>query len=221
MKVCIDAGHGGYDPGAVANGLVEKNLNLQVANLLSNKLKQQGFDIVMIREVDKYVDLDERCNIANKNKCDIVASVHHNAGGGKGYEVIHSVVGGDSKKLAELVAIEFEAIGQKPHGYGIYRKTDANGKDYFCVIRETKMPAIITEFAYLDSDDYKKIDVAKEAQAIANAIIKFAGKKVEKVDKKLEEIIKETATNPDDWMTFFKMLQYLPLLIEKIGNKNK
>jgi len=79
-KVCIDAGHGGFDPGAVGlNGLKEKYINLQIAKKVKDNLKEVGIEVVMTRMTDIFISLSERCAISNQNKCDLFVSIHANA----------------------------------------------------------------------------------------------------------------------------------------------
>lgn len=179
MRICIDAGHGGHDSGAVFGNLIEKNINLNVAKFLKEELARHGIDVVMTRENDVYLDLAERSKVSNDNKCDYFVSVHHNAGGGDRGEVIYAYSKPDSKKLAELVSQEFKAIGQSQ--VNTYYRLNSSGTDYYGVIRMTKAPAIITEFCFLDNvNDNKIVDSIEEqkaqAVAIAKAILKMIGK---------------------------------------------
>jgi N-acetylmuramoyl-L-alanine amidase len=178
-KIWIDPGHGGTDPGAVANGIVEKNINLIVGLKLKELLEQKNIQVGITRTDDTYYSLTKRCDLANDFKADLFISVHHNAGKGDGYEVIHSIVYGVGKKLADIVAQKFAELGQNPHGSkAVYSRKGENG-DYYAVIRGTKMPAIITEFAFIDTVDVKVVDsnekLYKEAQAIHEAICKYLG----------------------------------------------
>ena len=77
----IDAGHGGKDPGAMANGAKEKNINLAVA-LAFGKMVEQNckyVKVVYTRKTDVFVELNERARIANKAKADLFISIHTNA----------------------------------------------------------------------------------------------------------------------------------------------
>ena len=79
-RIVIDPGHGGKDPGAVGpTGLYEKDVNLTVSRLLRDNLQAKGYEVVMTRDTDVFVDLLERSAIANKNKADLFISVHANA----------------------------------------------------------------------------------------------------------------------------------------------
>jgi N-acetylmuramoyl-L-alanine amidase len=80
QKIVIDAGHGGRDPGAVGpNGLKEKDVTLALAKRLKPALEEKGYQVIMTRETDVYVDLPERTAIANDNSADLFISIHTNA----------------------------------------------------------------------------------------------------------------------------------------------
>ena len=79
-RVVIDAGHGGHDPGAQANGVNEAELTLDVASRLSRLLqKQPGVEVVMTRDTDVFIPLEERTAIANREGADLFLSIHANA----------------------------------------------------------------------------------------------------------------------------------------------
>jgi N-acetylmuramoyl-L-alanine amidase len=79
-RIVIDAGHGGHDPGAQSNGLNEAELTLDVALRLSRLLqKQPGVEVVMTRDTDMFVPLEERTAIANREGADLFLSIHANA----------------------------------------------------------------------------------------------------------------------------------------------
>ncbi len=169
-RIWIDPGHGGSDPGAAANGVVEKVINLIVAMELTRLLKKAGFIVGISRTNDLFVGLTERCQMANQFGADIFVSVHHNAGGGDGYECIHSIHHGAGADLAHEIADAFGKLGQNPHGAkAVYSREGQHG-DYYAVIRQTNMPAVITEYAFLDSPDVKAVDTTGELLAEANAI---------------------------------------------------
>lgn len=187
-KVFIDPGHGGSDSGAVAFGLVEKEINLIVAKELKKLLLNAGFEVKLSRETDAYVGLRERANMANEWNADIVISIHHNASGGDGWEIIFSMMKGkkeQSLKLANCIGKEFSLIGQNPRKFSIYTKESVNypGNDYFTVLRYSNMPCVITEFAFIDSDDRFIIDteeeLKKEAEAHFLGICGYFSKKIE------------------------------------------
>lgn len=81
FTVVIDAGHGGHDTGAVDNGVKEKDINLGVAKKLASMIdkKMKGAKVVMTRADDKFISLQERANIANRNRGDLFVSIHTNS----------------------------------------------------------------------------------------------------------------------------------------------
>lgn len=77
--VAVDPGHGGKDPGAMGNGLKEKDINLQVALRLKEVLGAYGVDVRLTREDDRYLKLSERTQLANQWKADLFLSLHCNS----------------------------------------------------------------------------------------------------------------------------------------------
>ena len=77
--IVVDPGHGGKDPGAAANGVTEKNINLAVGIELAKALTARGYNVVMTRQTDIYLKLQERTDIANNVNADLFVSVHINA----------------------------------------------------------------------------------------------------------------------------------------------
>jgi N-acetylmuramoyl-L-alanine amidase len=172
MKFCIDAGHGGTQTGAIGNGIIEKNINLFVVLEVKRLLEAYGQEVFMTRLTDTEVALQERCDISNHSNVDRFISIHHNANNGKttGAEIYHSVNGGEGKVLAEIMAKEFEKLGRKVKVLARESETTPN-TDYYYVIKHTNAPAIISEFAYIDSLDYINVDTASELILEANAIV--------------------------------------------------
>ncbi len=79
-RVVVDAGHGGRDTGAIGpNGTREKDVALTIAKKVAARLKRLGFQVVMTRDRDVFVPLDERTRIANEARADLFVSIHCNA----------------------------------------------------------------------------------------------------------------------------------------------
>jgi N-acetylmuramoyl-L-alanine amidase len=100
--IMIDPGHGGKDPGAVANGLREKDINLRMARILGAMLKQQGFEVHYTRTTDKFIPLEERTAMANARNADLFISVHCNAykdTSAKGFEVYYLNLATDAQAV--------------------------------------------------------------------------------------------------------------------------
>ena len=101
-KVYIGVGHGGSDSGAVKY-LVEKDINLYMAKACRDYLKENGVETYISREDDSYCSLRKKINEANALKVDFAIDIHNNAGGGDGFEVFHSVVGGKGIDFAKNI----------------------------------------------------------------------------------------------------------------------
>lgn len=180
-RIWIDAGHGGSDPGASAFGLVEKLINLVMAIACQKELERHGVVVGMTRLTDKYYTLEERCKMANDFLADYVVSIHNNAGKGDRGEVIHSVNNGKGLELANKIGARIKAeTGQTIVKIYSRPSTKNPKKDYYTMIADTNMPAVISEGAFLDNDmDNNAIDTVAEQQdfgvAIAHGILNQLG----------------------------------------------
>lgn len=96
-KIVIDAGHGGNDPGASGNGIIEKNLTLEISKYMYERFKELGIPVKLIRSTDETISPSERVkrilDAYGNNKNVIVISNHINAGGGASFYVIKLCVG--------------------------------------------------------------------------------------------------------------------------------
>ncbi len=169
--VCLDAGHGGSDPGACYGKLIEKHIVLIATLSCREVLTEHGVQVLLTRSSDKYVGLSERAQIANLAKAIYFVSIHCNAGKGDRGEVISSIYRGKGLQLSNNIAKEMKAIGQDV--VKEYTKKGSGGTDYYAVIRETNMDAVIVECAFLDNTtDNKIIDTIAEQEAFGVAIAK-------------------------------------------------
>ena len=168
-KVYIGVGHGGKDPGAVKY-LVEKDINLKMALACEKFLNANGVETKISRDIDKEVSIATKVNEANSWGADLALDIHNNAGGGDGAEVYHSINYGTGKVLADNILDEVKKIGQNSRGAKI--KKGSNG-DYFGFIRNTTMPAVITECVFVDNQaDASQADTDAECKAFGEAIAK-------------------------------------------------
>ena len=170
-KVFINAGHGGNAPGAVSNGLKEKDVNLTIALSCEEELKRHGVEVKMQRTTDMGTSSDVIASNCNNYHPDLAVDIHNNAGGGDGAEVFYSYKGGVDKTLAANILNEMTASGQNSRG----AKTKRNvwGRDYFHFIREIFFPSVIVECAFLDNkNDVQIIDTEAEQKAMGVAIAK-------------------------------------------------
>lgn len=239
ITIVCDPGHGGTEPGASANGYIEKDLNLKTALLLKEKLEQyKDVKVILTRGTDISLSLKERGDIAKQNKADMLISVHFNSytSTAKGFEVIYSYNSMESKAIAESVFNEVIKLGLYPRG--VWTKKSGHGEyNYYGILRNTApIPAIIVEGLFLtNTEDVKFLKKAEFLDNLANAycqgIVKYFGLNVNYMT--WQEILQKLSANPQDWEkainTMVKLakeanigeldiFQYLPDLIEKIYN---
>ncbi len=79
--IIVDAGHGGHDGGAVANGVIEKNMALDVAQRLKRELEAAGLRVLMTRSKDNFLELEDRAALAGKYQASAFVSIHLNTDG--------------------------------------------------------------------------------------------------------------------------------------------
>lgn len=181
-KVFIGVGHGGSDPGAVANNVKEKDLNLSIALACRDLLVKHGVSVKLSRTKDENDNISEEVAECNAYAPDLAVDIHNNAGGGDGGEVFYHHGGGKGKTLAENILTEIVKVGQNSRG--IKTKTNSNGKDYYAFIRNTSCPAVIVECAFVDNASDLKI-LSSESQrksmgeAIAKGILKTLGVEIQ------------------------------------------
>lgn len=205
-KICIDPGHGGKDPGASGpTGLKEKDVNLDISLRLQKDLVELGATVVMTRSKDTQVgkpgstssqELQARCDVANKAKADVFVCVHNNAltdPKKSGMEVyIVRQAGTRTKRLAGTVYDHLKSSLQtKPNGI-----LEAG----FYVLKYTKMPAVLTEIAYMSNPqeeallktaDFKE----KAAQAIADGVVDYFKNPTGALDPAREDLKPRPATD--------------------------
>ena len=185
--VFLDPGHGGRDPGAVYNGLREKDLNMSIYRKLRSELEKLGYTVLTSRDSDVYVDyVTERSEMVNKTDADLFISIHFNATGVPGanrsgvetyiYEPdddikprINKVAHDDptrlseSKRLADNIHNSIVSVaGANDRG--------VHGSNY-AVLRETAKPAVLLELGYMDSPEYKKISDDKYQNKLVEGIV--------------------------------------------------
>jgi N-acetylmuramoyl-L-alanine amidase len=166
-KVFIDAGHGGKDPGAVGNGLKEKDIALAVSLGIKQRLESQydGVSVTLSRSTDKFLELKERTDLANKIGADALVSIHCNAGGGAGGFESFRYTTASKASIALQNILHVEIVNRlKPFGV-IDRGTKSKNLH---MVRESKMTAVLTENLFIDVlSDANRLKRAE----IINAII--------------------------------------------------
>ena len=155
-KIYLDAGHGGKDPGACGNGLRECDVTLDVTLKVRDRLKAHGFEVVVSRTKDEFVgDAGERGAKIGLSKADYGLSIHCNAGGGKGAELImpcKETYG----KVEYYIAQEFAKLGAWRK---IFSKDYSTGKTYARSIdaKTFKVSAIaLTDYYGIPREAWKK-----------------------------------------------------------------
>ncbi len=171
MKLlCISAGHGGTDPGAMYKGYFEKELTLPLAKRVGELLKE--FNPVVVRKTDSTLNPNERAGIIKDNYA-FCLDIHFNAGGGSGIETIHSIYSKNGKRLAEIIANQLKSNINLPLRR-VFSRQGISG-DYYYMHRQTGSTCtVIVECLFLDSDkDLLQLNLESMAHAIANGFKVF------------------------------------------------
>lgn len=163
-KIYIDAGHGGNDSGAIgydSDGILhyEKTIALNISLQQARLFRYLGYEVRLSRNNNNSnPTLSQRTAEANAWGADLFISNHVNAGGGSGIEVWHSIHGGVGKTCASAI-VEKLCLNKNNEYFnqtnfksrGIKSRAGTNGDDYYHVIRESNMPAIIIEHGFMDN----------------------------------------------------------------------
>lgn len=171
-KVFLSAGHGGADPGAVANGLYEKTINLNTLLSCKSELERHGVKVVCSRLKDENDPVEQEVKEANSSGADIAISFHINAGGGDGFEVYYHNASVKGKKLAGLCEKHVKILGQNSRGL--------KSGNHLHFVKKTSMPAVLVESFFIDNTKDKNIgDTISEqvafGTAYAKAILEYLG----------------------------------------------
>ena len=183
--VYLDAGHGGYDPGASYFGISEKSLTLAIQSHVKAKLESEGYQVVTTRTSDTYVDLTDRSRAANASESDIFVSIHINASGSsaaQGIETyyyqpyaeypsrINATYHANPTRLSMsdtlANAIQSSLINATgAQNQGVKRQT-------FAVLRETTAPAVLLELGFLSNpQEAARLSTSAYQETLANAIV--------------------------------------------------
>lgn len=172
IKICVDAGHGGKDPGAVGpTGLEEATVALAIARQLAMNLESIGCSTKLTRSTDVFIELYQRCEIANDWGASYFISVHLNSDGptAVGIETLYKTSMG--KVLAEPVQEALiSATGDTNRGLKV--------RNDLAVLNGTRMPAILPEVGFISNPDtetrFRSIDYQHTiARAIWDGVAKF------------------------------------------------
>ena len=172
VKVFLSAGHGGSDPGSVANGLKEKDINLTTLLACNEVLVNHGITTILSRTKDENDPVAEEVKEANASGAILAVSFHANAGGGDGFEGFYHSSNNNGKKLVTLAEKYVKQLGQNSRGVKV--------GDKLMFIRSTNMTAVLFESFFLDNPkDFKMGDTIAEQKlfgiAYAKAILEYLG----------------------------------------------
>lgn len=184
--IVVDAGHGGKDFGTNSHSnpkYLEKNLTLSTAFMLKTYLEQMGYEILLTRDDDTFIPLDERAQIANDQKPKAFISVHYNHADSKeasGIEVYYYKSEDNKARTSSSKLLAESILSNVIHSTQAKSRGVKHGN--FAVIRETKMPAILIEGGFLsNADEMEKIKkggyLKQIAWGIANGLDEYIDKK--------------------------------------------
>jgi len=174
MKIGIDPGHGGRDPGAIGpTRLYEKDVTLGISLELGRLLKAAELEPVFTRTDDRTVELITRTALLNNMKCDLALSVHINSATRQEANYISTFIQVEGGQLAQKVQNELVQATGWPDG-GVRVKN-------LHMTRETKMPAILVECGFISNLEQEKQLRQPEfqrklARAIADGVLAYLGK---------------------------------------------
>ena len=166
----LQSAHGGNDPGAVYKGRREKDDNFALAMEVGRILSENGVDVLYTRTTDDYISPFERARLANEAKVDFFISFHRNSSPEvnqyNGVEVLVYDKNGIKYEMAQNIVGALGELG--------FREIGVQARPGLVVLRKTKMPALLIETGFLNSDKDNQLYDEKNAeiaQAIAGAIL--------------------------------------------------
>ncbi len=182
VKLYLDPGHGGTDPGATGNGIKEKDINLIIAKKIKEKLlsNYKNIEVKLSRDKDIFISLDARTKEANSWDADAFLSIHVNASSvptAKGYATyIYTNTNAQTKAFQNVMHGEILRALNGVNGVEDDGKKQAN----FHVLRESKMTALLTENFFIsnpsDSDKLKNDAILEKiANGHVIGLAKFFG----------------------------------------------
>lgn len=175
LVVCIDAGHGGKDNGSdYRNRRFEKDDNLKYAKAVAAYLEGKGIEVVMTRDDDEFLSLEERCKIANESGADYFVSLHRNDGDGNGVELwVASNPTDETMAFAEGILENLDKVGIQ-RNRGVKKGTQKSSSGNYYINLNSDMPSCIVEMGFIgNTTDNQLLDEKLEAYAagIGDAVI--------------------------------------------------
>jgi len=179
--ICIDAGHGGKDPGAVGlRGRREKDIALAVALRTGLILQNAGLRVVQTRMDDRFLELHERAEIANRADADLFLSIHCNSATSRsanGFEVFTSAGQTAADPFATAMIQEFAKRFFEKRLRADMSDGDPDKEAQFAVLRSTTMPAVLFELDFISNPTLElwladADNQAAMAEALADGVLR-------------------------------------------------
>lgn len=181
IVICVDAGHGGKDPGCEGGDKNEKTLTLDISKRLADKLQAHGATVLMTRNDDTFVELKDRAEFANANGAQIFLSVHINSAGASASGTMTFYHGGSAKgqTLATAVSDQFRQMNVLKE-WGAKNDFNRFPRTGMAVLRWSKMPASLLELGFLSHPKDRQLLGTEEyrddlAEAIVRGLMNFCG----------------------------------------------
>ena len=164
--IVIDVGHGGHDNGTTASGFNEKEIALNIANKIKGMNKNSNIEIILTRDTDEFLTLNERVNKINQLKPDFVISLHVNStdnGKENGKEIFVSDKNSQKEKSGDLALKLFYGFND---GKVEIKKAD------FYLLKNVEYPIALVELGYLTNKNDREILTNEKGQSeLAESIL--------------------------------------------------
>lgn len=172
--VCIDAGHGGRDVGAEGDGTgYEKDDTLKMALALKSALEKQGVTVYMTRDSDKTVSKEERVQLANDVKADLLVSLHRNEygdSGVRGFEAwVHSSKPKDSTDAAEKIQNALKNTGYIKNRGGVKFGSQTSEEEDLYINNHSVGPSVLLEMGFMSNSDDNNL-YRNKTEELADAV---------------------------------------------------
>lgn len=195
VKIVLDAGHGGKDPGAVSNGLAEKELTLHLALAAGAYLMGSYLcEVLYTRTKDRYLSPSERARLANDAEADLFCSFHINSAANpaaRGFETFKYPKA--TGKTAMLQILVHRAAARETNRHQVLDR--GMKEENFAVLRETAMPAVLTETLFISNKEDARLLKSESflngmAAAYGEGLARAAGAKLKKAQPEAKPLFR-------------------------------
>lgn len=172
LVIVVDAGHGGTDPGTMsANGIYEKDINLAIAKKIAASLSKAHYKVIMVRQDDSTISLEQRYALANSQQADLFISVHANAiennADVSGMQVLYypDTTQHNAELAQQMLTSLLQATSASDKG--------AIARPDLAVLRGTTMKSLLIETGFMTNEqEAEKLLQTTYQQKIATAVTK-------------------------------------------------